>query len=172
MATNRFHFLALPIAIASVALTACGGGDSPGASGGTEADFRESALKFARCMREQGIDMPDPTFGAGGKVAIEVRGDPGGKLAMERAEKACRKYQPRPRTLSPEDEREFRERALRHARCMREHGIDMPDPTFGEGGGVEMRMGGDVGPGNPRFDEAQRKCSKYGPKFGLTRKAG
>jgi hypothetical protein len=172
MATNRFHFLALPIAIGSIALAACGGGDSPGASGNDEADFRESALKYARCMREQGIDMPDPKFGAGGKVEIQIRGDAAGKQAMVRAEKACSKYRPRPPTLSPEDQREFREQALKHARCMRENGIDMPDPTFGEGGGVQQKLGSDVGPGNPRFEAAQRKCSKYGPKFGLTRKAG
>jgi hypothetical protein len=170
MATNRFRFLALPIAVASIALAACGGGESPEGSGKARADAREAALKFARCMREQGIDMPDPTFGPGGKVENVVRADAAGKQAMVRAEKACSKYQPRPPTLSPEDQREFRERALRHARCMREQGINLPDPTFSEGR-VQMRLPDGLGPENPRFQEAESKCSQYAPKAGLT-KAG
>jgi hypothetical protein len=47
----------------------------------------------------------------------------------------------------------------------------MPDPTFGEGGEVRMKLDGGpggVGPGNPRFDEAQRECAKFGgPKFSV-----
>jgi hypothetical protein len=173
MATNRLHLLALPIAIGSIALAACGG-DSAGGSGGSKADFREAALKHARCMREHGVNVPDPKPGPDGGMRFEMRVDGADKLKVERAEEACRKYleDVRPPELSPEQEREFREQALKHARCMRENGIDMPDPTFGEGGGVQQRLGSDVGPGNPRFDAAQRKCAKYGPKFGLTKKAG
>jgi hypothetical protein len=172
MSTKRFYFLALPIAIGSIALAACGE-DSAGGSGGTKADFREAALKHARCMREHGIDVPDPKPGPGGGMQFELRADAGDKLKVERAEEACRKYleDVRPPELSPEQEREFREQALKHARCMREHGIDMPDPTFGEGGRVEMKFDGGVGPGNPRFEAAQKACAKYGgPK--LTKAGG
>jgi hypothetical protein len=178
MPTHRFHFLALPIAIGSIALAACGGGDSGGGSGSSEADFREAALKHARCMREHGVDMPDPTFGPGGAVKQEMRGDGADKLKMQRAEEACRKYLEavRPPELSPEQEQKFREEALKHARCMRAHGIDMPDPTFGEGGKVQMKIDGGpggIGPGNPRFEEAQKDCAKYGgPKFGVNRAGG
>lgn len=173
MASNRFHFLAVPIAIASVAVAACGG-DSSGGSGGSKADFREAALKHARCMREHGVNVPDPKPGPDGGMRLEMRAEAGDKLKVERAEEACRKYleDVRPPELSPEEEREFREQALKHARCMRENGIDMPDPTFGEGGRVEQRLGSDVGPDNPRFEAAEKECAKYGPKFGLTKKAG
>ncbi len=173
MATNRFRFLTLPIATASIALAACGG-DSTADAGDSKADFREAALKHARCMREHGVDVPDPKPGAGGEIQFGMRVDGTDKLKVQRAEEACRKYleDVRPPELSPEQQREFREQALKHARCMRANGIDMPDPTFGQGGKVEMRIEGGVGPDNPRFDEAQRKCSKYGPKFGLTKKAG
>jgi hypothetical protein len=178
MATNRFHVLTAPIAAASIALAACGGSDSSGGSGGSgssQADFREAALKHARCMREHGVDVPDPKVGAGGAIQLDMRADEDDKLKVQRAEEACRKYLEavRPPELSPEQEREFREEALKHARCMREHGIDMPDPTFGADGRVEMKLDGGVGPGNPRFDEAQRECAKYGgPKFGVNRVGG
>jgi hypothetical protein len=170
MATNRLHLLALPIAIGSIALAACGD-ESSGGSGGSKADFREAALKHARCMREHGVNVPDPKPGPGGGIQLEMRADAGDRLRVERAEEACSKYleDVRPPELSPQQEREFREQALKHARCMREHGIDIPDPTFGEGGKVEMRLGGAVGPGNPRFEAAQKECSKYGPKLGVTR---
>jgi hypothetical protein len=174
----NFRSLAVPIAIGSIALAACGGGDSGGGSGNSEADFREAALKHARCMREHGLDVPDPKFGPGGGVQMEMRGEGVDKLKMQRAQEACRKYLEavRPPELSPEQEQKFREEALRHARCMREHGIDFPDPTFGEGGKVRMRIEegpGGVGPGNPRFEDAQRACAKFGgPKFGVNRVGG
>jgi hypothetical protein len=177
MATNRVHFLILPIAVGAIALAACGG-DSSGGSRSSKADFREAALKHARCMREHGLDVPDPKFGPGGEVQLEMRGGGADKLKMQRAEEDCRKYLEavRPPELSPEQEQKFREEALKHARCMREHGIDMPDPTFGEGGKVQMKIdggSGGIGPGNPRFEEAQKECAKYGgPKFGVNSAGG
>jgi hypothetical protein len=171
MGMNRFGFLALLIATASIALAACGGADSPDRSGNSEADFREAALKHARCMRQHGIDMPDPTFGGGtNKDEIELQRPAGGKQAFQRAEDACRKYLDAVRgpELSPEQEREFRENALRHARCMREHGIDLPDPTFSEGR-VQMRLPNGLRPENPRFQEAASKCLEYDPKARLRR---
>ena len=35
----------------------------------------------------------------------------------------------------------MREQMLEFAECMREHGIDMPDPVFGDDGGVDDRAG-------------------------------
>jgi hypothetical protein len=175
---TNLRFLALLIAIGSIALAACGGGDSGGGSGSSEADFRAAALKHARCMREHGLDVPDPKFGPGGGVQLEMRGDGADKLKVQRAEEDCRKYLEavRPPELSPEQEQKFREEALKHARCMREHGIDFPDPTFGEGGKVQMKIEGGpgvVGPGNPRFEQAQKACAKFGgPKFGMTKGPG
>ena len=43
--------------------------------------------------------------------------------------------------IDPEREAEMREELLEFTECMREHGIDMPDPVFGESGRVEIRAG-------------------------------
>jgi hypothetical protein len=166
MALNRFHLLTLPLAAASFAFAACGGDDS-GASGDDDrAQFREAALEFAECMREQGVDMPDPSRDGG--IILRAGPESGNDPAtVERAQKACRKHleDVRPPELSDEDQRELRERALDFARCMREHGIDVPDPTFGERGAMRQRMPEGLSPDDPRFEEAQEACSKYQPRI-------
>jgi hypothetical protein len=162
MATKRTFLLALPIATASLVLAACGGGDDNGDAADSRAQAREAALEYAECMRRNGVDVPDPEPGQAG---IRMTMPPGGPTpAFERAQEECQKHLEdiEPPELSEEEEREFRERALENARCMREHGIDMPDPTFGEGGGVEMRLGRGVDPNDPAFQQAQRECGTLG----------
>ena len=156
----------------ALALAACGGegaaGDDPTAS---RQQMRDAALAFARCMREHGIDMPDPKPGQAG-IQLTL---PKGKTPAEAdaADKACRKYldKVKPPQMSEAQQKEFRDRALAMARCMREHGIDMPDPTFGADGSATVRIGsgkGRSGPdlNSPRFQAAQKACAKLGPRLG------
>jgi hypothetical protein len=159
--SNRITFLAAVAAMSS-ALAACG---SESSSGGTSrAEFQEAALKHAECMRRNGIDMPDPKPGQG--LVFDNRDvDP---ERLRRAEERCRKHLadlPAPE-LNEEDEREFRDRALRHARCMREQGIDFPDPRFGAGGRVTVELKGDIPVDDPRFQAAEKKCSRHLGKEG------
>jgi hypothetical protein len=165
MATRRILSLVLPIAATSLALAACGGSESTAGSGDDRAQFREAALKFAECMRRNGVDVPDPSPGGNGGVLMVAPRSGADQPAFRRAEEECRKHMEdvRPPELSEEEQREFRERALKHARCMREHGIDMPDPTFGEGGSVQMKLDGGVDPRDPAFQEAQKACARFGP---------
>jgi hypothetical protein len=167
MATKRFYLLILPIATASLALAACGDDSSTGDSGDDQARFREAALEYTECMRRNGVDMPDPTFGQGGGINFTTPRRGEDDPAVRRAEEACRKYleDVQPPELSEEQQRESRERALRYSRCMREHGIDFPDPTFGEDGRVELRLErGRVDENDPAFQEAQKACERYGPR--------
>jgi hypothetical protein len=161
------------IAVVALALVSagCGGGngDSDGVaslSGNSEQaagndkqtniDPEEAKLKFAKCMREHGVDVPDP--GADGSF----RGNPGGSDPSSKkfrdAEKACQKYldQAMPKKLSGEDQAVMQDAALRYAKCMREHGVDMPDPDT-SGGRIKMQLP-KTGPGNRRFESAQRAC--------------
>jgi hypothetical protein len=55
--------------------------------------------------------------------------------------------------------KEMQEGALKFARCMREHGIDMPDPTF-QGGGVTMKVTSRQTQ-TPAFKRAERDCSRF-----------
>jgi hypothetical protein len=128
---------------------AAGGG---GAVSGASAEFEDAMLRFARCMRDQGVDFPDPRPGGDGMVMIGPGPGDGPPSEeeheeLEAARKACEPIleevegsMPQP---SPEEEAEMRDRALAFSRCMREQGIeDFPDPTFGEGGRVGIRTDG------------------------------
>jgi hypothetical protein len=175
----RIHSLIRPLAAAllttsALALAACGEGSG---TGGTESAAdrekkeRDAQLAFAQCMREHGIDMPDPQPGERGIRLTNPKGTSPAK--MEEADKACRKHLEglRGPELTDEQQKEFQEAALNHARCMREHGIDFPDPTFGENGQATIRIqrgkgrGGGIDPDDPKFKEAQKACESELPQL-------
>lgn len=127
-------------------------------------DREEAALEWARCMREHGIDVPDPDFGNGG-VGIRVRGQGSNPNSekFRRAQEACGTPFGRegPPALSEEERQELQDAMLAFARCMREHGVDMPDPEFGEEGRGVFRVGpgpGATAPEQESFEEAQEAC--------------
>jgi hypothetical protein len=166
MRRYRLSFLTLPLALGSLALAACGGSNDPKAGPPTDQQVRAAGLQFAKCMRKHGVNMPDPQTTRGG--GMQLGGPDMGrvnKTTMNRAEDACRKILERVRGPAPskEEQQKFKERALKFARCMREQGIDFPDPTF-ESGGMKQRVGGGTGPNDPRFRDAAQKCQKYDPK--------
>jgi hypothetical protein len=175
MATHRLTLLTLPLAAASIALGACGGGDPAAAgTGDKRAQFREAAVKFAKCMREHGVDMPDPKPGDGGRITLGGPGmGPQDQPRMEAAQKACQRIleSVRPPELSPEKEQKFKEQALKFARCMREHGINMPDPQFQGGGRMTQRMQEGIDPKSQRFRDATEACAK-GQRGGFGIQAG
>ena len=179
------------------ALAACGGGggsDGVATLGGagenaatddtTDAsvDPQDAAVEYARCMREHGIDMPDPEIGEGGDVRIAVRAGPGargkspngGDADFEEAEKECgpilRNALGADEGPSPEEEAEMRDRMLEFARCMREHGVDMPDPDFDGGGLVKIGRPGDEAPADDdTFRAAEQACGDILGEFGARR---
>ena len=139
---------------------------------------KQAMLDYAACMRENGIDMPDPKF-EGGRVTQRI-GGPGQKINpddMRTAEKACAKYQDaiEPPELSDEEAAEFKQAALKNARCMREHGVEkFPDPTFDENGGAQIRMSKNMGidPEDPTFQKAMKACEDKMPGAGTTSAGG
>ena len=175
----------------AVALTACSsaaagpsvasledpGGSAAPSQSSVPTDPQEAFLAYAACMRENGVDMPDPEIvedDGGGETkgfGIQV-GGPAGSVDKEKfraADTECRKHLAnvvgagKGPNLSPEDE----EKLLQFARCMREHGIDMPDPQNGgmiinedEGNGPK------IDPNDPDFQAAQEACEALLPGNG------
>jgi hypothetical protein len=153
-------------AIAGAALTlgACGAGKDDNSPRDSQDKAFEGALKFAKCMRDQGIDMPDPTRAGGGGI-LQKMGGPGRRdrgpddPKMKAADKACAKYRslgggqaPDPAAMAKQ-----RDAFVAYARCMRGKGINMPDPKV-SGNGIEMSIGKGIRPDSPVFKAADKAC--------------
>ena len=157
------------VAVAATAtLAGCGADDpKPAAAGGKgqEAANRKAMLDYASCMRKNGVDMPDPQFSAGRVTQRMNKANPD---KMRTAEAACAKIRDKIKApeMSAADKEEFKKAALANARCMREHGIDMPDPTFDANGGARMRLGGGINPESAKFKAAQEACRDTMPGGG------
>jgi hypothetical protein len=169
--TTRPLSLLLPLLLAAaLALAACGSSGGPGGSAGASDDDKnyEAALKFSQCMRDHGVDMPDPQRGAGGGIIMQrgssrgsgpEKGLDGPDAKTKAAEQACRRFLPKGggRAPSPAEQAKARDAFVGYARCMRGKGINMPDPQF-EGNGIKMSLGPGVRPDSATFKAADKAC--------------
>ena len=70
--------LILAAVAATASLAACGSDSpDPASAGNDQAKMRKALLDYSRCMRENGIDMPDPKFE--GNRVTHARRRPGAK---------------------------------------------------------------------------------------------
>ncbi len=123
----------------------------------------ERLLEFARCMRDNGVDFPDPVVEADGTIAFGRR--PGGGAGAQDVEglqaigrdpnlpaarAACNEII-EGLALGPGAQNfdelriELMDRLLEFAQCMRDHGVDVADPdpnAFSPGGGGGRPFGG------------------------------
>ena len=173
-AMTRSPLILAAVAAAALALGACGSSDDNGTSGSAKSQGDkafEGALKFAKCMRDHGIDMPDPQRVGNGGIKQTMKAGPGANNAkMQAAQKDCQKYMQigGGRALSAADKAKVQNSLLAYAKCMRQHGVDMPDPKFsGSGGGATFQLGGPgkkggttggPNPDSPVFKKADQAC--------------
>jgi hypothetical protein len=113
--------------------TSTGAGTGAGSSGGSKnATRHEKAVRFAECMRSNGVSaFPDPD--ASGKLTIDavVNGSSvdTNSAAWKQAINACKDLEPAGFTGSKATPKQMSAR-LKFARCIRDHGVkDFPDPT-------------------------------------------
>lgn len=124
-------------ALALIALigAGCGGNDSSG-DGNTTAASQEKAVKFAQCMRENGVSQfPDPD--ASGNLTIDGvlngSGIDSDGPTWQQAIDACKDLQPPGFTGGGERSADQQDAALKFAQCIRENGVeDFPDPAAGQ----------------------------------------
>jgi hypothetical protein len=130
------------VAMAAVTSAGCGGGGSGGgtstaaAAGGNEnLTVRKKALKFAECMRANGVSaFPDPN--ASGELTIDAVENGSGldtsTAAFEQAMRACEDLEP-PGFTGDKVTPERRAARLAFAQCVRDNGVkDFPDPADDE----------------------------------------
>ena len=104
--------------------------------------FEEGVLEFAQCMREEGINFPDPTFDIDGNPQfdnLEIENEEEFESAFENCEDILRNALPEQFDLDPEVEAALVDASLEFSQCMREQGIDFPDPKPGEFGFFAFR---------------------------------
>ncbi|RKS71743.1 hypothetical protein BZB76_4550 [Actinomadura pelletieri DSM 43383] len=164
---------ALPVAL-TLALTAGCGGDDGGegvasaegtkdagtkgtgtkggaTGGGTKLSRDEMGVKFAQCMRENGVHMDDPKPGE--PVRLMIKDVP--KATVDKAMETCRQYNPQANATGAPDPAQ-QERGRKFAECMRRNGVEkFPDPKPGQRGiMIDKRTVGD----DPDLESAQRAC--------------
>ncbi|MCP3996632.1 MAG: hypothetical protein GY722_16475 [bacterium] len=152
--------------------TAAGVADDQSAD---EVDAEQAMLDLAACLRDQGLDIEDPTVDADGNVQFggfrgaEAEGDID-REAMRAAMDSCQEQLDGAvlgfggRDFDPT---ELEDTMVEYAACMRDNGYDMADPdlsAFGPGAGGEPGQGGGGGPfgaidsDDPDFVAANEVC--------------
>jgi len=149
----------------------------------TAADFKTQLLAYAKCMRDNGADFPDPQFDANGRPQMngdrtsfdKQRNDP----TYQKADTVCQSKRPQfgaRGTMTAEQQAAAKDSLLKFAKCMRTNGVDFPDPTFGSDGRPAFGASGpmrDVNRDDPAFQTAQTKCrTELGGTFGPGRGNG
>jgi hypothetical protein len=121
-----------PAALATIAVIVAGCGNGSAGTGNGTASIREKAVKFAECMRANGVGaFPDPT--ASGELTIDAVAN-GSSLdtssaAFKQAMSACKDLEP-PGFTGGKVTPQQRTVRLEFAQCMRDDGVpDFPDPT-------------------------------------------
>lgn len=110
--------------------TGCGSpsGTSTASSSHKPATDQSKGVKFAECMRGNGVrDFPDPD--PDGEFAYGVSVTP---AVFRKAVLTCKDLEP-PGALSSKRSAKEQSASLKFARCMRDNGVkDFPDPVNGE----------------------------------------
>ncbi|WP_125781267.1 hypothetical protein [Amycolatopsis sp. WAC 01375] len=150
--------------LASLLLVGLAGCSSATDSGAATVEDKQAGLKFAQCMRENGVpDFEDPTFDENGEM--ELRFPPGtDPNAVKPTQEKCKRYLPNggePEKMNAEDVKKFQA----YAKCMRENGMpDYPDPDAE--GRSRFESGKAPDPNDPGLKTAHEKCGEHLPGGG------
>ena len=168
---RRRLLTALVLSTLALAVGACGSSSSSStttaASSGAQFQAR---LNFAKCMRSHGINVPDPSTGGGpaggGGFFRQLRNYP--QAQRQAALQACQSILRQAfGNITPAQSAQFRQQLVKFAECMRSHGIDIPDPTTGNGpGGFGLRREfRSLDRNSPAFQAANKACASLRPQF-------
>jgi hypothetical protein len=150
---------------AILALAACAG-STPKAPATQEKENEEKLVKFARCLRDHGVNVSIPTeSGRGGLRGQrdQPAGDGSGPKRLQALPAFGAGEEPDPAGKVAREEA-----VLKFAKCMREHGITVHVSAAGGGGTIQLQCegsGAERGPNpeSPAFQAAQKACQGLFP---------
>jgi hypothetical protein len=179
MITKRRPLVALALIAMLALISGCGSsapaetGTSSGGGANNTAASAQKGVKFADCMRRNGVSQfPDP--GASGKLTIDAIAN-GSSLnpntpAFKQALSACKDLEPAGFTGSKRSSQQ-QQAGLKFAQCIRQNGVtDFPDP-IPNGPLVDTnRIPSSNSPaGMSILNAAMRKCGDVAAAAGVTR---
>lgn len=133
-------------------------------------NLQDAVLELATCLRDQGLDVSDPDFSGGagpggrGFFGGEIDpNDPDVQAALEACGSAFENLAP---DFEPEDQVAFQDQILELTKCLREQGLDVPDPDFSGGFGEGGAFRSALDPNDPQVQAALEQCRDLLPSFG------
>jgi len=163
---RKRHPLPALAAVAVIALVSACGSSAPGGGGNGVGAQAAKAVKFARCMRTNGVSQfPDPPASGGFTIDQVANGSSlnTNSPAFTQALTACRDLEPAGFTGTKRSSGQ-QQAALTFARCMRNHGVpDFPDPVNGQPLIDTNLIPSTKQPGGmSALNAARQKCSSLG----------
>jgi hypothetical protein len=164
------------VALAVAALISAGCSSAPAGTGSSTAATHAKAMKFARCMRANGVsEFPDPD--ASGALTIDAIAN-GSSLdtnsaAFKQALGACKDLEPAG-FMGQKRSAQQQQAALKFAQCIRDNGVpDFPDPTP-DGPLIDTnRIPSAASSGGMSIlHAAMQKCGEYARNAGVTSGGG
>lgn len=159
----------VPVVVLALFIAACGGGSNAGVASldatattstttaeGAATSTEEALLAFTECLREHGLEVDDPDFDGTGGFGIAIPfGDGSGTGPDDDTQAALEACQPLMEGIQDQfndfDPSQLEDQLYAFAECMRDEGVDWPDPdltAFAPGGGAAgPPQGGEPGEG-------------------------
>jgi hypothetical protein len=161
------------LALLAVIVAGCGSASAGGGNhGNSTSTARDKAVKFAECMRNNGVGgFPDPN--ASGRLTIDAVANGSSidtnSATFKRAMSACNDLEP-PGFTGPQVTPQLRTARLAFAQCVRDHGMpDFPDPTP-NGPLVDTNRipSANTPAGMSALHAAMSKCAEFARAAGVT----
>jgi hypothetical protein len=162
------------LAMLTLIVAGCSNGPADSGTGNSSATAtHEKAVKFAECMRANGVSgFPDPDAFGGLTIDGIANGSSvnTNSAAFEQALTACKNLEP-PGFTGSKVTPQQRTARLEFAQCVRDNGVpDFPDPTA-NGPLVDTNRIPSTATANGMslLSDAMRKCGRYASAAGVTR---
>ena len=161
------------LALLAVVVAGCGSASAGGGNhGNSTSTARDKAVKFAECMRNNGVSgFPDPN--ASGQLTIDAVANGSSidtnRATFKQAMSACKELQP-PGFTGAKVTPSQRTARLAFAQCVRDHGVpDFPDPTP-NGPLIDTNRipSANTPTGMSALNAATQKCGNFAVAAGVT----